>query len=354
VASQILGEVQTVLGLVEPENLGVTLTHEHLLIDMSVTFTEPALASEKHLAYQPITMQNLGWLRMNYINNLDNCRLLDEGAAVEEVFLFKQNGGCTITEVTPKDMGRNPLGLLRIARATGVNIIMGTAYYTAIAHPPQIDEWTEQQIATEFVNEIMVGVEGTEVRAGIIGEIGCSWPLAKNELKVLRAAALAQQQTGAPLMIHPGRNENAPFEIIDILRDAGADLNHTIICHISRTLLNLADRLKVAEAGCYIGYDMLGELSCYHALAPVDLPSDAQHIDQIRELIAEGYEKQILVSHDVCRKMQLTRYGGNGYSYLLRYGVPWMQRKGIPDNQIHTILIDNPKNALQCLMATSA
>jgi phosphotriesterase-related protein len=200
---------------------------------------------------------------------------------------------------------------------------MGTGYYMAKTHPPEMEDWTEQQIATEFVNEIMIGAEGTGVRVGIIGEIGCSWPMAKNELKVLRAGAMAQQETGAPLMIHPGPDENAPLEIIEILRNAGADLSRTIICHMPRTLFDLTNRLKLAEAGCYLEWDLFGEDSYYHAGFGFSriLPNEPQQIDHIGELIARGYEKQILISHDICLKMRLTRYGGNGYGYILRYGV---------------------------------
>ncbi len=347
VASAISGKVQTVLGCIAPEDLGITLPHEHILMDFSISFVEPTMATEKHLAYQPITLQNYGWLRMNYNKNLDNSKLLDEETAIGEVLLYKRNGGLTIADVTPIGLGRDPLGLARIARAAGLNIIMGTAYYIAMAHPREMEEWTERQIATQFVNEIVIGAEGTGVRAGIIGEIGCSWPLAKNELKVLRAAAIAQQETGAPLMVHPGRNETAPFEIIDILRDAGADLSRTVICHISRTLFKRRNHLKVAEAGCYLEYDLFGRDTFYYAPAPIDLPSDGQRIEQIRELITEGYEKQIVISHDICFKMRLTRYGGLGYGYILRYAVPMMRRKGISEEQIHAILVDNPKHVLQ-------
>lgn len=339
-------KVQTVLGLVEPENLGITLPHEHILLDNSDAVVEPMAATEKHLAHQPITLQNLGWVLMNYNKNLDNSRLTDEETAIDEVLLYKRNGGLTIADVTPQGLGRDPLGLVRIARATGVNIIMGTAYYVATAHPQEMEQWTEQQIATKFANDILIGVEGTGVRAGLIGEIGCSWPLAKNEVKVLRAAAIAQQQTGAPLMIHPGRDESAPSEIIEILRNAGADLNRTIICHISRTLFTSANRLKLAEAGCYLEYDLFAH-SWYYPWEPMCVPSDPQRVDQICELIAAGYEKQILVSHDVCWKMYLSRYGGHGYSYILEYGVPLMRWKGISAEQIHTILVDNPQRALQ-------
>jgi len=347
---QLTGKVQTVLGLVAPEDLGVTLPHEHILVDFSPFFhVQPSTATDKHLASQPITLQNLGWLRMNWEKNLDNLKLLDEETAIEELLLYERDGGRTIADVTPKHVARDPLGLTRIAQATGLNIIMGTAYYIAASHPLDMDDRTKHDVANEFADEIMIGVDGTGVKAGIIGEIGCSWPLAKNELKVLQAAAMAQQETGAPLMIHPGRNENAPLEIIEILRDAGADLSRSIICHISRTLFDPANRLKLAEAGCYLEYDLFGRDSYYYpaSWAPIELPSDPQRVDQIRDLIAEGYERQILVSHDFCAKIYLTRYGGYGYGYLMKCGVPLMRRRGMSEEQIRTILIDNPKNVLQ-------
>lgn len=350
IVPQLTGKVQTVLGLVAPEDLGATLPHEHILVDFSPFFhVQPSTATEKNLACQPITLQNLGWLRMHWEKSLDNLKLLDEETAIDELLLYKRSGGLTIVDVTPKHVARDPLGLTRIAQATGLNTIMGTAYYIAASHPLDMGDRTKHDLANEFTDEIMIGVDGTGVKAGIIGELGCSWPMAKNELKVLQAAAMAQQKTGAPLMIHPGRNENAPLEIIEILRDAGADLSRTIICHISRTLFDPTNRLKLAEAGCYLEYDIFGRDSYYYpaSMAPIELPSDPQRVDQIRELIAEGYEKQILVSHDFCVKIQLTRYGGYGYGYILQYGVPLMRRKGMSEEQIHTILIDNPKNVLQ-------
>jgi len=345
------GKVQTVLGIVEPESLGITLPHEHILLDNSNWVTEPVAATERHLARQPLMLQNLGWILMNYDKSLDNSRLTDEETAIDEIMLFKRNGGLTIADVTPRGLGNDPLGLVRVARATGVNIVMGTAYYEASTHPSGVEEMTEQQIATEFVNDIQMGIGETGVRAGLIGEIGCSWPLARSELKVLRAAAMAQRETGALLMIHPGRNESAPLEIIEVLVNAGADITHTVICHISRTMFDSASRLELAGAGCYLEYDLFSHSWHYFAGAagPTCMPSDPERVDQICELIAAGYERQILVSHDICWKMYLSRYGGHGYSYILKYGVPLMRWKGMSEDQIHTILVDNTHRALQFL-----
>ena len=92
-----------------------------------------------------------------------------------------------------------------------------------------MDDLTEDDIVDLIVGDITEGAEGTGIRSGIIGEVGCAWPLADNERKVLKASARAQRMTGAPLLIHPGRDETAPLEIIDILDRAGADLSHTIM-----------------------------------------------------------------------------------------------------------------------------
>lgn len=348
VVSELSGKAQTVLGSVAPEDLGVTLPHEHLFITMKKTsFIEPEEATEKYLAYQPVSLQILSWLRMNSSKNLDNGTIDDEETAIDEVMIFKKNGGGTIVEVTPKYMGRDPSALARVSRATGINIIMGTSYYLAPAHPPEIEKWTERQIADELIKDIRVGADGKGIRAGIIGEVACSWPLHKNERKVLRAAAMAQRETGAPLMIHPGKDEGSPLELIEIAHDAGADISRTVMCHTSITLFKSESRLKLAETGCFIEYDLFGRDSQYYSLLPIDMPGDRERLRQIKELIVAGHEKQILISHDVCFKIRLTRYGGLGYGYLLRYGIPMMQQEGMSNEQINTILVDNPRTMLQ-------
>ncbi|MBM3143247.1 MAG: phosphotriesterase-related protein, partial [Chloroflexi bacterium] len=91
--SKIAGKVQTVLGVIESQNLGLTLTHEHLFIDGKCIFTEPEGASERALAYEPVDWHNLSWLRYHPYENLDNMRLLDEQDAIDEAMLFKKAGG---------------------------------------------------------------------------------------------------------------------------------------------------------------------------------------------------------------------------------------------------------------------
>jgi predicted metal-dependent phosphotriesterase family hydrolase len=135
VSSALSGKALTVLGAIDAEAMGVTLPHEHLLIDFAVMFKEPAAASEKGLAYQPVSLANVGWVRQNFNANLDNLRLLDEQTALDEIMLFRRAGGQTVVDPTNVSLARDPLALARISRATGLNIVMGAGYYVAAAHP---------------------------------------------------------------------------------------------------------------------------------------------------------------------------------------------------------------------------
>src|SRR5262245_15183633 len=124
--TNLSGKVQTVVGPISPDSLGPTMAHEHLLIDLTCLFLAPTEATEIFRANQPITLATLGWIRYNYFAHRENLVLLDEEAAVAELSHFKRAGGGAIVDVTPIGIGRDPLGLSRIARATGLNIIMGT------------------------------------------------------------------------------------------------------------------------------------------------------------------------------------------------------------------------------------
>src|SRR5438093_1484131 len=98
------GQAQTVLGAIAADQMGITLPHEHLLIDFEVMFREPPSASERGLAHQPVSMENLGWVRQNFSSNLDNLRLLDEDVARDEALLFKNAGGRTLVDPTNRGL----------------------------------------------------------------------------------------------------------------------------------------------------------------------------------------------------------------------------------------------------------
>jgi len=352
--ANLTGKVQTVLGIIAPDELGITLSHEHCLIDMVAWFVEPNEASQRAMAHQPITLENLGWLRYHPMDHWENLQLLDEELAIKELELYKRAGGNSLIDVTNIGIARDPLALTRIARATNLNIIMGSGYYAGPAHPPDMHSKTEEDITEHIVRDITLGVGNAGVRAGIIGEIGCSWPLIDNELKVLRASAQAQQLTGAAVTIHPGRHESAYLEILEILRNAGADLARTIMGHCDRGIFDHVRRLEImedcAKTGCYLAYDGFGHESYFPlGLAPksgIDRLNDRQRVDDIYKLIDRGYLHQILISQDCCMKTNLYHYGGGGYAHILNNVLPRMRDHGIPDEAIYTILVENPKRVL--------
>ncbi len=344
------GMAQTVLGLVNGEDLGVTMPHEHLFVDMRCWLEEPSNPEEKKLAHEKVTLNNLWFARYNKMSCEDNLILDDVDLAIKEAFYFKEAGGNTIVDVTSNNINRNPEGLVMVAKETGLNIIMGTSYYIASSYTPEMEMKTksETEIAKEFIRDIAVGVGNTEIKAGIIGEIGTSWPLNSEERKVLIAAGLAQQETGVAINIHPGAHREAPFEYVKILEEVGADLSRVIISHMGRTFPPSArmDRAKLAEKGCYLEFDMFYGVYTTPKVTPYDVTNDTIQITEIKELIQDGFLNQILISRDVCYKVMLRSYGDGGYAHILKVILPRMKLKGISDEEIQIIIVENPRSIL--------
>ncbi len=340
------GRVQTVLGPISPENVELTTTHEHLLIDFTCMFEPPSTASDRLRAYQPVSMENLAWVGYDPFRNYDNLQLLDEQVAAAEASLFKKAGGGTIVDVTTIGIGRDPLALARIARVTGLNIVMGAGYYVDIVHPDDMNDRSDSDIAREMVADLTIGIGNTGVRAGIIGELGCSWPLTDNERKVLRGGAAAQRETGSAILIHPGRNEAAPFEILDVLADAGADTSRVVMGHIERTIFDEATLLELAGRGCNLEYDLFGWETSYYPLSERDMITDAQRLAYIKRLVDEGYGQRVVVGQDVFAKYRLVKYGGHGYAHILENIVPRMRDRGLSNDDIDAIFVGNPTRIL--------
>lgn len=335
----------TVLGPVSPDQLGVTLPHEHILIDLRCWWIDPPEASLKAIAREPVSLANLGILRREPFMSQDNLVLLDAELALEEVGKFKRAGGSTITDVTNLGIGRDPLVLKGISIETGLNIIMGSGYYIAASHPPEINQKTVKEIEEEIVQDVTVGVGDTGVRAGIIGEIGTSYPITDNEVTSLRAAARAQRRTGAPLTLHPYPWAKEGLAILDIIEEDGADLSRVIMSHMNPTLYDQDYHRAIAQRGTYIEFDLMG-MEFYGDSSGISTPRDTESVASISQLIADGHLERILMSHDVCLKMQLTAYGGWGYAHILHHIVPMLKKEGVTDEQIQTILVKNPRRVL--------
>ncbi len=341
-----VGKVQTVTDLIDSSELGITLAHDHVIFDGNFLYVEPEKESEKDLAQQKISLENRGWVGYHWTSSLDNVELKDEALAISELRRFIAAGGRSIVDPTNIGLGREPIILRRIAEETGMNIVMGAGYYLGVTHPEDMDDRSEEAITEEIIADINVGVDGTEIKAGMIGEIGCAYPWDNNEKKSLRAAVEASKETGAALMVHPGRDPSSPVEIAELVDKAGGDLSRTIICHIDRTCLDRGWLKDMADTGCYLEYDLFGNESSYYPPNPkVDMPSDAQRMDVILWHFENGFERQILLSHDVATKHRLHAYGGLGYDHLITNVVPRIQQRGLSEENITTLIVENPATA---------
>ena len=249
-------------------------------------------------------------MRYNYYSNHANLQLMDLDAAVAEVALYKAAGGGAIVDATTIGIGRNAKALERISMETGVHVVMGAGFYVDAVHPHDMHLRNVDVVAQRIVDDIRNGVDGTGIKAGIIGEVGCTWPLTDNERMSLRAAAAAHQETGAAVLIHPGRHPDAPAEILEVLADGGADISRVIMGHLDRTVFDLDSLLTIASSGCYLEWDLFGNEGSYYPLADLDMPSDAQRLDLIKGVTDAGYANKVVVAQDICTNHRLVRYGG--------------------------------------------
>ena len=177
--------------------------------------------------------------------------------------------------------------------------------------------------------------------AGIIGEIGVSKSFTAAERKSLRAAARASRITGVPLSIHLPGWERLAHQVLDIVEQEGADLGHTVLCHMNPSHNDLAYQAALARRGAFLEYDMIG-MDYYYADQDAQSPSDEENARAIRALIDMGHGDRVLMSQDVFLKMMLTKFGGFGYGYILKHFVPRLKRHGIDQPTIALLLKHNP------------
>ena len=337
------GRIQTVCGLIEPEELGPTLMHEHVLWDV----TRPEVRARCGPGDEvEIRLDTVWEINRRSILDFGNQHNHDRGVALAELVRLKESGGAAVVDLSNFGLDPDPAGLRQLSQESGIDIIQGAGYYVDEYIPEDRKGRSVDELAAEMIAQVDEGCWGTPVRAGIIGEIGCMWPLRDFERKSLQAAALAQQATGASINVHPGRHADAPAEIVGILAGAGADVGRVVMSHIDRTFFSIDEVLRLADTGCVIEYDFFGIETSYYWFAGTDLPTDYMRLGYIRDLIDRGHGEQIVVSHDICTKTRLVTYGGHGYGHILRNVVPLMRRKGFTEDEIDTILVRTPRRLL--------
>jgi phosphotriesterase-related protein len=336
------GLVMTVNGAIPTRELGITLMHEHLINDVKCWWHQPKEPERAHLAHQPVHASILGELRMDPFVNLHNCGLDDHRLAIAELMLFKQAGGRTVVDPTCRGIGRDPAKLREIAAGTGLHIVMGSGYYLQTSHPASLKSMTIDAIADEIVAEALGGVDGSDAKIGLIGEIGVSSDFTAEEEKSLRGAARAQRRTKLPLMVHLPAWLCHGGRVLDIVGEEGGYLAHTVLCHMNPSGEDVAYQTALAARGAFIEYDMIG-MDYWYADQQVQCPSDEDNARAIKRLIELGFLNSILLSQDVFLKMMLTHYGGFGYAYVVTHFAARLKRHGVSDEQINTMLVENPR-----------
>jgi predicted metal-dependent phosphotriesterase family hydrolase len=309
-----MAHVQTVLGPVDPATLGVTLPHEH---------TQIALWHiESRWDYWQLTR--------------------DADLIATELGAFRDAGGGTIVDLTLPGVGRDPAWLQDVARATGLNVVMGCGWYRTAYYPPAllVDRRSVDSLADELVREISEGVGDGRVRPGIIGEIGTdkTWISALEE-RVHRAAARAARRTGLALTTHAVLSP-VGLDQLKIFEAEGADPTRVVIGHAD-SYPHLDHYLAIVERGASVEFDFLGM-----SFTPAERLGEGRVIELLCELLARGHVERVLLSQDVCHDSQLSHYGGNGYTYLARTFLPRLREAGVSDAEIATMTVDNPRRLL--------
>ncbi|MEZ4456287.1 MAG: hypothetical protein R2882_07020 [Gemmatimonadales bacterium] len=395
------GRIQTVTGPIHPDSLGFTLPHEHLFVDFLLpdlpvrsartgpmaeafarrfqqlgniywvprTAREQAFWDRPTLTIDLIERMRWGWqTRLNYV-------LDDESEAREEVEAYLAAGGKSLVDVTPVGIGRDPHRLLRIARQTGLTVIMGTAFYRWPYRADSILALTVEQMANRMVRDLTEGVDGTGIRAGIIGEIPADahsvhlpaeGPLPPDsavraawapryarmragtvtaeeiydpeELKSLRAAARASRRTGAAITLHA---VDPWIGYLDVLEREGADLSRVVIGHAAWVMADTTLARRAFARGVTVQLDWDLQTLATGEVSPVELL-----LDRVAWAVQRGFVRQLTLSLDVCVKVGRKRYGGGGLTQLQDRVLPGLRARGVTEDQLRIITIQNPKRLL--------
>lgn len=281
---------------------GYTWAHEHLHIDLS-----------------------------GFKDNLD-CRLDQYDLIRDEMANLMTLGVRNIIEMTNRYMGRNPQFMLDIMRDTGMNVVACTGYYQHDFFPAHVADRNVKQLAQEMIDEIVIGIDDSGLKAGIIAEIGSSVGVITDlEEKVFIAAAHAHNETGRPISTHTSFSTMG-LEQLALLRQQGVDLSRVVIGHCDLKD-NLDDILRMIDAGAYVQFDTIGKNNYY---------PDSSRVAMLAELRQRGLLNRVMLSMDITRRSHLKANGGNGFDYLITHFVPQLFQAGFSQADVDVMLRDNP------------
>ena len=293
--------IRTVLGDIDPKQLGVTMCHEHFIVDLSIIRKD----------------------------NESKIETVEE--VTPEIEKMMSLGVNSAIEVTTNDMYRDVIKLKEISKKTKLNIVAATGFYLSEYHPDYLEQLSEDEIAQIMINDLTVGIGGTDIKAGVIGEIASSpKEFVGCEKKVLKAAGIASVATGSAVTTHTGRF--TAKETVEILINIGVPADKIIIGH--QDLIDDTDyHLSILKYGVNIGFDTCGKI----AYQP-----DEVRAKNILKLIRYGYGDHIMCSNDISRRSYFTSYGKYGYTAVMQRIIPLLKEYGATDEEIECLLVNNP------------
>ncbi len=332
----------TVAGPLPVEELGMTLFHEHLHMDASKLLAVHGYESQ---ADRPFDVEAAAEARWNPGSHPDNYRFTEDELVVLEVGRFRDAGGGTIVEQTPPALGRDPIALQSISRASGVNVIMGAGHYLAPTHDGWVKTVSDVELGHRLSLECRKGDPETGIRPGIIGEIGTSIPVHPEEIRVLRAAAWAALESGLAVSVHLhpwGRTGN---DVLDILLAEHLPPERIALGHLTTAWDDDPYLRSLMDRGVNLVFDLFG---FDHSLIGIGRwpPSDLDVASTVAALFASGRGRQVMISHDIGVRSRLAAYGSWGYTHIPRHILPLLIELGLSDADIEQLLMANPARLL--------
>jgi phosphotriesterase-related protein len=309
-AARALRRIDTVGGPIEPAELGLTLMHEHVLVD----FIGAGQVRASRYDADAVFKRALPHLRQ-----------------------VKALGGATLVECTPAYLGRDPRLLRRLAEASGLHILSNTGYYGANQDkhlPPHAFTERPEQLAARWIREWERGIDETGIKPAFM-KIGVdAGPLSAVDAKLVRAAALAHKATGLPIAAHTG-DGLAAFEELDLLEEAGIPLSAFIWVH-AQSEPDASRHARAAARGAWVEFDGISE-------SGVD-----KHVALVLQMKAAGRLDRVLVSHDAGWYHVGEPDGGQfrPFDTLFTKFVPALKAAGASEADVRRLLVDNPRRAL--------